>query len=427
MRILLFSTISLLATLNLQAQPGFPARPLLFDPHDSLRFEAGVYGSYDAASNGIDNAFAGKLYFGGHIDSAMKAHTYGFLYAKNHAGINLETGAWFRWRCKNDSAGRHFVSLRNRMVGNGAFTSDVFQFAFSGNAPFKGDSIDFAGTNVNYYAWKQLQYGYEWNYTSKSNAQFRLTGAVSLLAGSDFAELDVTSGRLFTDTGTYNLDLKGAYTLRSSDTTHTGIGAFNGWGAGLDLGMKMNSAPGNSPLGDRMTFGLSITDLSFIAWNNKSRRYSQDTTLKFSGYTFDLNNLQDSTFNTLNIDSLSPGTGYDSYISKLPWTITLEGYSYYSLKNKSNTWFTGGGVRMRQRANASAELFFRQGFMRKNRLGITAEVGYGGYARLFAGIDVQADVYKGWWIHAGCRQLSAYVAPSQSTGQGAYVQLVKRF
>lgn len=430
MRIFVLSTMISLTATSLWAQSGsgrIPGQGLLVAMPDSNRFETGIMGSYAAGSNGFDNAFAGKLYFGGHIDSAMKAHTYGFLYDKNRLGAEAEAGAWFRWRCKNDSMHRHFASFRNRLVVNGAFSSDMFQFAFSGNAPFKGDSIDFAGTRINYYAWKQLQYGYEWNFRRENQSQLALTAAVSVLSGSDFMELDVNNGRLFTDTGTYNLDLKGAYTLRTSDTASTGFGAFNGWGAGLDLGLKMTTAPGSSPVGDKVVFGLSVTDFSFIAWNNKSRSYSQDTSLQFSGYTFDLDDLQDSTFNTLSVDSLSPDARYDSYISYMPWTITLEGHSYYTLKNPSNTWFTGGGVRMRQRANATAELYFRQGFIRKEKLAITAEAGYGGYSRWSFGVDVQAQVAAGWWISAGCKQLTAYVLPDQSTGQGAYLQLIKRF
>ena len=70
MRVKILTTILVLTATRYFAQQGFPCSGLLIGLPDSSRFEAGITGNYGAYSNGFDNRFAGKLYFGGYIDSA---------------------------------------------------------------------------------------------------------------------------------------------------------------------------------------------------------------------------------------------------------------------------------------------------------------------------------------------------------------------
>lgn len=49
-------------------------------------------GDYDAASNGMQNAFMNKLLFGGYIDTKMKDDALNKMHGYNQLGINLNYG-----------------------------------------------------------------------------------------------------------------------------------------------------------------------------------------------------------------------------------------------------------------------------------------------------------------------------------------------
>jgi hypothetical protein len=53
--------------------------------------------------------------------------------------------------------------------------------------------------------------------------------------------------------------------------------------------------------------------------------------------------------------------------------------------------------------------------------------GYGGFASVHFGIDVQARFAKSWLIRAGTNYLNGLISPKKQTAQDAAVSIVKSF
>ncbi|TND02864.1 MAG: hypothetical protein FD123_4011 [Bacteroidetes bacterium] len=427
MRTFLATFLITASALSLHGQQIFPPdyHPLQSD--DSSRFEITAFGGYSAASDAITNAFMRKLYLGGYIDTTLKENVYDRLRKDNRFGLDDEAGIYFRWTCPKQPDWSYFASLRSRQHADGFFTGDGFRFAFSGNRPFAGKTIDASSTNFRMFSWKQVQGGAAYTRKTGNNGTVRLFGALSAYAGSSLLEVDLDRASLFTDSLAFFLDADAAYSIRQSDTAVTGFGAMNGAGGGIDLGIHVVIPAGDHDTVNKLFYSLSLHDIGWMHWNTNTLNRSADTSFHFEGYALNLDDLADSTINGFTVDTLKTVNEKKAYTHILPWWINSEyGYSYRGNLQKGSM-STSLGIRFRNNGNMLPDFYLKQSVDFGNRWKISLDAGYGGYCRFHAGLDVQGVFAGGWLVRIGSNNIAGYLVPDKTTAQGAYLALGKRF
>jgi|GEM_PF-1438542 len=427
MRSLFFVLILLTCFAATAQQQLFPpslfARPDSLPVDTSLRVEAGVYGNYAAGSNAVTNAFLKKLYIGGYIDSSLKRQSYDRLQLKNRLGADADAGVYARWHCRKNPQLETFAALRFRQHADAAFSDDAFRFIFSGNRPFAGDTIRFDELEMNSYSWKQLQGGVSWHKQQGDGSRMRLTGSLSFLAGSSMTQLRIPEGSIYTDSSAQYLELDASYEMQRSDSASRGFSAMNGFGGGADLSLEVIAPAENGKAGRSVLFGIYLSDLAFIHWNAQTLHYAKDTAIFFDGYHVDFQDIKDSTLGTFDTDTLTGQAVKKTHTTLLPWSLSVE----YGFGYKDGKMLTLGGLRMRNQANALPEAYIRQTILLGAHGRLSLEAGYGGYNRFRAGLDVQANLGKGWLLRTGCSNALGYLLPGATGGQGAYAAIAVRF
>jgi hypothetical protein len=58
---------------------------------------------------------------------------------------------------------------------------------------------------------------------------------------------------------------------------------------------------------------------------------------------------------------------------------------------------------------------------------LSTTFGYGGYGTYNYGLGVSAKLIKNFVIYAGSNNIEGFIVPKKTTGQGAYISLIKKF
>jgi hypothetical protein len=398
--------------------------PTIFadDFPDSARTRVGLVGEYGINSNAITNKFITKFYNGGYIDIDKKDDVLGRVKNVNRIGGDVNYGIYVAFKPdsilhkKNVSV---FLSFRNREHFDARFSNDLYKVVFYGNAQFAGKTANLNDFNFNLIRYQQLQVGI---YSTKYDSAARWGIGLSFLKGESYTSILAKKAELFTsDDGQY-IDFNTSLQAMQTDTTHKGIGAFNGYGASADVYFE---APFKTRVGNSK-IRISVSDLGVIRFNTQSYKLTQDSLFHYSGITINnINNIQDSTFNQLSkdsiINSLLP-------LKKQAFSVTLPSVLNLCFETKFNDRFhLTEGIRYMFNANYKLLSYVKGDFYINSRLMMSATFSYGGYGHFNYGLGVFANFGNGFMLYAGSNNIEGFIVPSKTTGQGAYLSLVKNF
>jgi hypothetical protein len=380
----------------------------------TTNWSAGLFGSYSAGSSAITNELMNSFYTGRFITDAQKQRVESKLRSSNRLGGDADGGLYYLH--KRDSLchtkiSAWFVAVKERNHVNARFSKDLFKLAFEGNSQYRGQTADLGNFNLNLQQYQQFQAGVLTDHFGIS---------LSVYSGQQFLELQAKKAQLYTSTYGDHLDFNTSYRMALSDPSHTGAGASNGIGSGLDLFARMPLTLSNGQKADLI---VELGDLGFIRWNAKTRGYQNDTSYHFDGFTlknaFQLGDtsLHYTPKSAVHVHVQEKG----AYGTALPTLLDIkfvpQGIHYQFVL----------GLWYRFSADCVPYGYARFLYHLSPRFRLSLEAGYGGYARFQTGLQVQGQLTKGFTVKAGTQNMLAYFSPAQSWGQGVYVSLSKSF
>src|SRR6185437_3208884 len=239
-----------------------------------------LHAEYELNSTAIQNDFIDKFIYGGHIDSATKAHSQKRLQAQNRIGGNYFAGATAFFGSKN-SKYRFIAGLKQVEMVNASFSEDAFNLGFYGNKMYEGKTANIGNININQYKYQEIKLGLIWD---NIDTTAKLGFSLSYLKGQSLLQINTGSASIYTaaDASQIDFNMHGSSVIMS-DTSKgkNGISTFNGNGMSAEFFASM---PYTSILGPSKFF-VSVNNLGFIKWNQNTVNYNADTSYIFKGVT----------------------------------------------------------------------------------------------------------------------------------------------
>ncbi len=389
---------------------------------DSASSRFGITGDYDINSNAITNAFTNKFYTGGYIDDNLKNSVLNRVKNDNRLGGNANAGIYAAFKLasfcnkKNMSI---FFSVRDRVHLDARFSKDLFNVGFYGNAQYAGTTADLSNFNLNLIHYQQIQVGI---FSSKSTNSVRWGLGISFLNGQQDLSILAKKAELFTSADGQYMNLNTQLSAAKSDTANKGTGAFNGYGASIDLFFEapIQTRFGNSKI------TVSASDIGAIRFNKQSMTLNQDSTLQYSGIKINnISDIQNSAFGSNAKDSVINSV---APFKKHAYTVTIPSVFNIAFETQfSNYFHLTEGVRYVFNGNYNLLMYLSGNFYLNSKLILSSTFGYGGYGTFNYGMGISAKLGKNFVVHAGSNNIEGFIVPKKTTGQGAYVSLVKKF
>lgn len=389
---------------------------------DSPNIHFGIVGDYDINSNSITNAFTSKFYRGGYINDELKNSVLDRVKNNNRVGGNINMGIYYAFKLNpldQQNKISLFFSIRDRAHFDAAFSKDLFKIGFYGNSQYAGKTADLSNFNLNFIRYQQIQVGI---FSSKLDSAARWGIGISFLKGEQYLSFAAKKAELFTSADGQYINLNAGLSAAQSDTAHKGIGAFNGYGASIDLYFE---APFQTRFGTSK-INVSVSDLGAIRFNKKTLTMEQDSLLHYSGFQINnIHDLQDSTFGSRSKDSIKNAV---APFKKQAYSVTLPSVFNLTFETRFNKHFQlTEGVRYVFNGNYKLLLFLKGDIHFKSKIILSTTFGYGGYGTFNYGLGLSAKIIKNFVIRIGSNNIEGYIAPKKTSGQGVYFSLIKNF
>ncbi len=274
-------------------------------------------------SNVLYNDLVTALYRGGVINQDVRTRSLDRMGGMNRGGFLLGGRVAYAW---GDSLfGRANWMPRISLAYNSAmgirFAKDAYSLAFFGNAGFEGSTAHLAPGSLYWSNYQTLGFGVE---DRRSGTFVEL----SVVNGQKLNSAHISKAEFYTAVDGRYLDLQLNGDMHQSDTT--GKEFSSGLGAAVNLEWHKEFRL----LGPGAEFVLGITDLGFIAWNNKSLSIKKDSALHYEGVEVkDILDLENLVVNPSVIrDTLGLGSSHGGFITLLP--VIVEGRLHFGALGK---------------------------------------------------------------------------------------------
>ena len=229
--------------------------------HDSQSSILRVQGNLNFGSNGVDNVFASKMAFGGHIEKDRIKDIYTNMKTNGRVKTDLNYHLQF-W--SNDSLNSKkwnlYGGIGSRYYGQGSFNKDVFGILFRGNKPYAGTSLDLKNTDATVLQYMKYSIGVHREYQNKKGNLSSFTGAsLSYIQGIDYLNFETKNTSLFTEASGQYVDLDLQYKLTRASRPK-GFSHLQGHGVAIDAFY--------GKIEENYFWETSISDLGMVAFSN---------------------------------------------------------------------------------------------------------------------------------------------------------------
>jgi hypothetical protein len=381
-------------------------------------FTAGIYGNADFSSTCITTLFAANFLQGNYISNSLKKQVSNNLQEFNRIDAEINYGVYGVWHC--DTIGQRvfnfFFALRHKSYINSTFSPDVFNLAFYGNAMYAGKTAYLMPFSLNMLSYQQAQVGLV---CTNFNGKAELGIGLSFLAAHQLLTINERNGQLYTDPNGQYIQLSSDAESYRSDTS--GNAAYiNGYGASMDIYFR---AP--YKLGKRLgIISVSVNDLGFLYWNNRSLYYKKDTSYYYDGVSINsISDLQNVSFNSVSKDSLQ--NKYlpfqrKSFFYTIPSTLSINSntdFGKYHLELGYNYIFNANDIGY---IYAQGDKFLANGWM------TALQVGYSGYTSLNMAIMFSKQCHNST-LRMVLNHLPGLILPGYFGGAGLYLEYIHSF
>ncbi len=411
--VLLFTPLALLAQEDssevwLLSDTIYP-NPILLQQYTSDNAYVTAFGEGAINSNGLIADFYVPFKKGGFIDVNLKDRAYDALGDNNRLGGDLDFG--LTWQNSIDSLfgsadWSYFVTIADRLHFDASFTNDLFRAIFYGNRDFAGETAELAEFSMNVLRYQQFKVG-----LIKAKNNYLFGGAVSFIKGENYLNIDASRADFFTEEQGLYLDLDLNMEINRSDTAgENGLGAFNGWGAAIDLYVHRTSDIGS--------FILELNDMGAIQWNDKAQQFKTDSTYHWEGLEVSsLLDAADSVYFNNKVDSLR--AAYEFQYTNKSITSYLPGYIHlgYGTSLPGGHYTLRTGVKYRVMANYFPYLYVNGSWKAAKAFGVSLNLAYGGYGNIQMGLGARTVIKQRLFLNLYSNNLEGFIGPSSFGGQ----------
>lgn len=223
---------------------------------------------YLVNSNSITNEFVTDFYFGGSISRESRQNTVDRLRNKNRLGVHLFSDLTYK---RAFSSFNLTVGFNQALISSNQIATDAVNIYFFGNAPFAGQTLELATSEVSVFNYQSFEIGLE----KQLNERLFIGGALNLFQGVSFYDLELERGNLFTEPDGSEITLDALFEQTFSDNE-----SDLGTGLGIDFGLAY-TLPDNQ---GKVSF--RIDDFGYINYQNLVRN-TIDSVYSFRGTELD--------------------------------------------------------------------------------------------------------------------------------------------
>ena len=217
--------------------------------------------------------------FNSSINSQLLSQSYGFLDTKEKSNIidalkavnniAFESNNAFIYQNKKDWE----LSLSNHIGAYANYSKSLIELSLLGNTPYKGKNLKLDPIYITAFNYSKLDFSHQWSR--------KIQMSVGLLLGHHFLEASVNEASFYTHPQATSINYQLDYEAHYTDTTDLLQKPFskNGYGAVFGMSYKDSISDGE--------IELSISDLGFIRWNDKTSNMHIESQYEFEGINVD--------------------------------------------------------------------------------------------------------------------------------------------
>lgn len=384
--------------------------------HSAISFS----GEYTAGSDALTNSFMNSFYQGKFLDSNTINDQQSKLLPSNRIGAYASYAMAYSFRPDPDSGKwEYMIAYRDREELYGRFSDDAFGIAFKGNRAYKGMTADLGNSQITSIHWQQVQLEAKFSAPDgKSDATF----GFSVMNAQRLEEINIHEATIYTASDGSAIDVNANADYFASDTLSKKRGSRNGSGSCFNF--RFNAYFGDTAKPYRSQLSFMVQDLGFIRWNENSLIYSVDTNMHYTGVDASQVIVNGGSVTGVpDSDSLIGAPKHGQIITFLPLGIRFR----YTIFFPGAFW---GGIDAHAWSyNDAVPLvsIFGGWHSADHKINIGAGAGVGGYARLQIPLQVSWRPCNNFGITVGSTNITGYIAPKNSHGQGLYTNLTFAF
>ena len=163
-----------------------------------------------------------------------------------------------------------------------------------------------------------------------------------------------------------------------------------------------------------------------MQWNSKTSLVSVDTNYHYDGINVnDLFNFSDSVFTNTSLSDSAQSEQFLSHRKKQSYSIVLPARAALEMTYVLNDSTLSLTLRDEIMSGDAFRNFtaLRFGWKATHKIILSVETSYGGYGNLNAGLIGTFLVKKNYSLTIGSHAVNGFIVPSQSTSQGAFVEV----
>lgn len=382
--------------------------PLGYDTLE-LKHEIIVEGGVDYAGSAIQKDLSGKFLYGGYIDENIKTNSFDRHGAVNrvgaYGGVNIEYRNFNKKLLKKQNWG-YLIKAGADVFGGSVYSKDLFGMAFYGNDRYKGETIDFSGTNVAFMSYQKIGFG-------MIDARSKSAVSINLYNISSRFNTSIRTGELTqnSDGDAIELILDGEVELASNKKFNQGIGL------GIDVDFKI---PVTLFKDQTSYIQFQAKNIGFAHMYEKQKVYSIDTSFNFNGFEFD----QLIGDNSIISDSMSVLDSLGIRSTEKNRTVLLPGYLQVGKivnENSNKKLQSFFGMRLYPTLIFSPYVYAGAHYSPSKSIGIGLNVGYGGFSKFRAGLYTNFK-FGNYAVGIASENMLGFVT-KKASGQSLFIRL----
>ncbi|MEC8274065.1 MAG: DUF5723 family protein [Bacteroidota bacterium] len=232
-----------------------------FSQESSLEFNTDI-GLFNSS---INSQLLSQSY--GFLDEIEKSNIIDALKAENN--IAFESNNAILYQNKKGWG----LSLSNHIGAYATYSKSLVELSLLGNTPFKGENLKLDPFEIIAFNYSHLDFSYQWSKKIQTN--------VGLLLGHQFIDATVNKAYFYTHPQAAFINYQADYEAHFTDTTDLLQKPFGNKGYGAVFGMSHKDSISNGEI------ELSISDLGFIRWNDKTSNMHIESQYEFEGINVD--------------------------------------------------------------------------------------------------------------------------------------------
>ena len=355
-------------------------------------------------SNNWSQSMINGLVFGEYIASDVIQRSINRSRVNNRFGFssNVEVGL-------ESDFGRStkvYLGIADRSMAFSSLSKDMNRFLLGGNSQFAGDTIYADGSFLQLMRFQEFTLGIK-----RQVAGFSIAAEASILNGELLQELQVKTGRLYTDpigsSFSYDLDIS----RRQSDSLRNGFLAPNGIGMGFGFFIQKQS--------ENLFFTAGVRDLGWISWTDSSITTNYNTQEIWEANVVEIGDTQGINVNLQDTIRRFESSARKHFNTILPPIIQLALISQHG--DLEHAFF--GNWRLNSAFVPWIQ--YRLAYSVNDNLKPYAQLGSGGSGNYFIGLGGQLD-FDRFQANVALTNIEGLIAPERSSGLGAALQLMMK-